>query len=88
MRHDSPDLLRFPNLRRALAHKRVVELGEGDVLFIPGCWAHEISGIDGGSDDHIFSCNRFWAGDPRGQSKADFLPRKVAAAARQAQMVD
>lgn len=80
VRHDAPDLVRFPNVTKALAHKVVVDLEEGDVLFIPGCWAHEITGLDDGGD-HIFSVNRFWKTP---MSKANYLPPKIAAAARKA----
>ena len=43
--------------------------GARQVLFIPACCAHEISGeahlADGAPADHVLSINRFWRTDPQ-----------------------
>ena len=63
-----PDLEKFPKLREGLEHKMEVHLEEGEVLYIPACCAHEISGeadlSDGSPADHVLSMNRFWRTDP------------------------
>ena len=59
-----PDFAAFPRLRRAMARRVQLVLDEGEVLFIPACCAHEISGermrSDGRPTDHVLSMNRFW----------------------------
>lgn len=63
-----PDFERFPLLRGAMRHRVEVLLDEGEVLFIPACCAHEISGEkllrDGAPADHVLSMNRFWKTSP------------------------
>ena len=69
VRQMQPDLERFPRLAHALTQRQELVLEEGEVLFIPACCAHEISGLPGRGDDspaeHVLSMNRFWATDPR-----------------------
>jgi hypothetical protein len=64
-----PDYERFPRLRDAMPHRIEVVLDEGEVLFIPACCAHEISGEptleDGTPVEHVLSVNRFWRTDPK-----------------------
>jgi hypothetical protein len=64
-----PDFAQFPRLRNALERRTVVLLEEGEVLFIPACCAHEISGeelrADGTRAEHVLSINRFWRTDPK-----------------------
>ena len=68
VRQSQPDLARFPRLATALTHRMEVTLDEGDVLFIPACVAHEISGesrlSDGSRAEHVLSINRFWRTRP------------------------
>jgi hypothetical protein len=63
-----PDLDRFPRLASALRRRIEVVLDEGEVLFIPACCAHEISGeatlSDGSQAEHVLSINRFWRTHP------------------------
>lgn len=65
---ERPDFERFPRLRKALERRIEIHLEEGEVLFIPACMAHEISGepnlADGQPADHVLSMNRFWQTDP------------------------
>ena len=69
MRQSQPDLERFPRLAGALAQRMELLLDEGEVLYIPACCAHEISGIpslsDGSQAEHVLSANRFWATSPK-----------------------
>ena len=64
----NPDFAKFPRLRQALERRLVVELQEGEVLYIPAGCAHEISGAralaDGSPADHVLSINRFWRTSP------------------------
>ena len=59
----------LPRLRDAMPHRIEVVLDEGEVLFIPACCAHEISGEptleDGTPVEHVLSVNRFWRTDPK-----------------------
>lgn len=65
----TPDLKRFPRLAGALEQRIDVDLEEGEILFIPACCAHEITGqpslADGSAADHVLSVNRFWRTDPQ-----------------------
>ena len=68
VRQSQPDLERFPRLASALQQRMELMLEEGEVLFIPACCAHEISGepllADGTPVEHVLSINRFWRTDP------------------------
>lgn len=54
---DKPDFETFPNLRKALAERQNVILNEGETLYIPLGWWHEVEAL---GDDYIASVNRFW----------------------------
>ncbi len=54
---ERPDFARFPRLAEALPRRVDVELGPGEVLFIPANWWHEVSSV---SEGYICSINRFW----------------------------
>jgi len=58
---NAPDFDQFPRLKEALEHKIVVILAEGETLFMPVGWWHEIEAIE---TDYICSINRFWKVDP------------------------
>lgn len=58
---NQPDFEKFPRLRAALAERRVVELAEGETLYMPVGWWHEIEAL---GNDYICSVNRFWKVDP------------------------
>lgn len=62
------DVKSYPNVRKALPRRLEVTLEEGDALFIPACWAHQITGLPEDtktSSDlpHVLSVNRFWKTD-------------------------
>jgi hypothetical protein len=77
---DPPDWTSFPGLERAWPHRIQLDLNEGEVLYIPACCAHEISGLQPASPNHsatpshaggqvpatghVLSVNRFWKTDP------------------------
>jgi hypothetical protein len=42
----SPDYDRYPDYERAEALSQEVELGEGDAIFIPALWWHEVESLD------------------------------------------
>jgi len=57
-----------PPLREALTRRVELTLCEGEMLFIPACAAHEISGlavaeVANGDSHHVLSVNRFWKTD-------------------------
>jgi hypothetical protein len=58
---DNPDFQKHPLLRTALAERRTVELSEGETLYMPVGWWHEIEAL---GHDYICSVNRFWKVDP------------------------
>uniref|UniRef100_A0A7S2IVI5 JmjC domain-containing protein n=1 Tax=Haptolina brevifila TaxID=156173 RepID=A0A7S2IVI5_9EUKA len=64
----APDFAKFPQLKWALEKRIEVELQEGEVLYIPACCAHEITGeltlADGSPAEHVLSINRFWRTSP------------------------
>lgn len=80
----TPDLGEFPNLARALPARIELTLCAGEVLFIPACVAHEITGelLDehGAAVDHVLSVNRFWCTDA--QRVEQFMPQDCRLAAR------
>jgi lysine-specific demethylase 8/hypoxia-inducible factor 1-alpha inhibitor (HIF hydroxylase) len=67
-----PDTSRFPRLEEALHHKIELILTEGEILYIPAGWAHEITGV--GDTKHVLSVNRFWK---TSMLKLGFLPEDV-----------
>jgi len=64
VRQSQPDYARWPRLEGAMRQRIELVLDEGEVLFIPACCAHEISGEalldDGTPAEHVLSMNRFW----------------------------
>lgn len=58
---DQPDFVAFPRMRAALEERRVVHLAEGETLYMPVGWWHEIEAL---GNDYICSVNRFWKVDP------------------------
>lgn len=58
---DQPDFVQYPKLAKALEHRHVIILAEGETLYMPVGWWHEIEAIE---TDYICSINRFWKVDP------------------------
>lgn len=58
---DQPDFEKFPRLRAALSERRTLDLAEGETLYMPVGWWHEIEAL---GNDYICSVNRFWKVDP------------------------
>lgn len=58
---DLPDLEKYPLLRTALSKRITVDLAEGETLYMPVGWWHEIEAL---GHDYICSVNRFWKVDP------------------------
>ena len=58
---DQPDFEKFPRLAQALEQRKVVVLAEGETLFMPVGWWHEIESLNEG---YICSINRFWSVTP------------------------
>lgn len=58
---DQPDFEKYPLLRKTLPERRTVELAEGETLYMPVGWWHEIEAL---GHDYICSVNRFWKVDP------------------------
>jgi lysine-specific demethylase 8/hypoxia-inducible factor 1-alpha inhibitor (HIF hydroxylase) len=54
---ENPDFQSFPKLKKALRHKYEVILNQGEVLFIPAGWWHEVTAL---GDEMVCSVNRFW----------------------------
>ena len=58
---DQPDFTMYPLLSEALTHRKIIILAEGETLYMPVGWWHEIEAIE---TDYICSINRFWKVDP------------------------
>lgn len=54
---EKPDLEKFPKFEKALAHRYEVILKQGEILFIPAGWWHEVTSL---GDGVVCSINRFW----------------------------
>ncbi|MEO0838230.1 MAG: cupin-like domain-containing protein [Cyanobacteria bacterium J06643_5] len=54
---ENPDFVKFPKFKQALSHRYEVILKQGDILFIPAGWWHEVT-CNG--DGVVCSINRFW----------------------------
>lgn len=54
---DRPDFEVFPNVKHALEHRYEVVLNQGELLFIPSGWWHEITSLGNGV---VCSINRWW----------------------------
>jgi lysine-specific demethylase 8/hypoxia-inducible factor 1-alpha inhibitor (HIF hydroxylase) len=60
-----PDLLAFPKFKKALSQSYEVVLNQGDILYIPVGWWHEVSCLGNGV---VCSVNRFWGISPSSRS--------------------
>ena len=58
---DQPDFAQYPRLAEALTHRKIIILAEGETLYMPVGWWHEIEALE---TDYICSINRFWKVDP------------------------
>lgn len=56
---ENPDLQAFPNFRHALSHWYDVILEQGEALYIPVGWWHEVISL-GDPTDLVCSLNQFW----------------------------
>ncbi len=54
---DRPDLASFPKFKQALEHRYEVILNQGEILFIPAGWWHEVTALGNGI---VCSVNRWW----------------------------
>lgn len=55
---DKPDFESFPKLKEALQHKQELILNQGELLYIPAGWWHEVTAL---GDEMVCSVNRFWS---------------------------
>lgn len=54
---EKPDFEAFPNLKIALQHKYEIILNQGELLYIPAGWWHEVTAL---GNEMVCSVNRFW----------------------------
>ncbi len=54
---ENPDLVKFPKFKTALSNRYEVILKQGEILFIPAGWWHEVTSL---GDGVVCSINRFW----------------------------
>jgi hypothetical protein len=54
---DRPDFEAFPKLRHAMDNRYEVVLEQGEVLYIPAGWWHEVTAL---GNEMVCSLNRFW----------------------------
>lgn len=54
---EHPELDVFPRLDTALRHRIDVTVEQGEILYIPAFWWHEVAAL---GDDYVCSVNRFW----------------------------
>ena len=54
---ENPDLASFPKFKEALQHQYEVILNQGETLYIPSGWWHEVIAL---GDEMVCSVNRFW----------------------------
>ncbi len=54
---EKPDLQSFPKFKQALQHQQEVILNQGETLYIPAYWWHEVTSL---GEDMVCSVNRFW----------------------------
>ncbi len=59
---EKPDFQAFPKFEKALEHKKEVILNQGEILFIPVGWWHEVTAL---GDEMVCSVNRFWPVKPK-----------------------
>ena len=61
---EKPDFQAFPKLKEAFKYKQEVILNQGELLYIPAGWWHEVTAL---GDTMVCSVNRFWAVYPSGR---------------------
>lgn len=66
---EKPDPAVFPNYPEALKHKVEVVIDEGEILFIPVSWWHEVTAL---GSDYVCSVNRFWKVKPLTRNYSHF----------------
>ena len=77
---EQPDLARFPKAARAMERGIQVEIGPGDLLYIPLMWWHEVKAL---GEDYVLSVSRLWKVKPRlrnfctSRSTIFYLKRKL-----------
>lgn len=54
---ENPDFQSFPKFQKALQYKREVILTQGEVLYIPAGWWHDVTAL---GDEMVCAVNRFW----------------------------
>lgn len=54
---NNPDFEQFPNLQKALTHQLKVTLRQGEILYIPAGWWHEVKLL---GNEPVCSVNRWW----------------------------
>ncbi len=54
---ERPDFASFPKFKQALSHCYETVLNQGDILYIPAGWWHEVTAM---GDEVVCSVNRFW----------------------------
>jgi lysine-specific demethylase 8/hypoxia-inducible factor 1-alpha inhibitor (HIF hydroxylase) len=54
---ENPDFDAFPRLKEALQYKCELILNQGEILYIPAGWWHEVTAL---GDEMVCSVNRFW----------------------------
>lgn len=62
---EQPDLNLFPKFKEALQHKYEVILQQGEVIYIPAGWWHEVTAL---GNEMVCSVNRFWRVSPISRS--------------------
>ncbi|MBD0364300.1 MAG: cupin-like domain-containing protein, partial [Coleofasciculus sp. C3-bin4] len=55
---DKPDFESLPKLKEALQHKQELILNQGEMLYIPAGWGHEVTAL---GDEMVCSVNRLWS---------------------------
>jgi ribosomal protein L16 Arg81 hydroxylase len=62
---DAPDAAAFPDYEKALDHRIDLVLEQGEILYIPVSWWHEVTAL---GSDYACSVNRFWKVKPLGRN--------------------
>ena len=58
---DNPDMSQFPGYAEAFKHRLDLVLEQGEILYIPVSWWHEVTAL---GSDYVCSVNRFWKAKP------------------------
>jgi len=58
---ERPDFNAFPKFKQALQYKCELILNQGEILYIPAGWWHEVTAL---GDEMVCSVNRFWRVSP------------------------